>query len=755
MAVGPRRTPLPAANPTVSPEPTGETAVRLQFPNSDVVDVLRYYEELTGKKLIMDNNVVGKVNIFIAKPVTREEAIRIIEMNLLLNGYSLVPAEGDIVKVIGTGKNPRTAGVPIISDEADIPEGDHVISYLFKLRYADPQELQQVLGQYLSPPQPYTSFLALPKSSSILVTENSSVIRTLVRIIDQIDVAPAEVVSEFIKLERADATKVVDMLKDIFEKGNQAGTTTTAPGFPGGARAVRPVVPVPQQPAQMESDVGALIGLSEDSVVVGKIKIAADIRTNRIHVITRPVNMPFVRKLIGEFDANVDFAKPVTRALRYISASDVLPVLVQALTEPGENQQGGEAGAPGGNQQQQNQRRPNSTSSSNPYTGSSDSSTGSNLNVSEELSTASVDTTPKAVTVGNAKIIADQRANSIIVLGNREVVLKVSKILDQMDVKAPQVALSTVIGELTLNNDEEFGVDYFLQFKKNNLGHDVGVGGVVKNGAVSNANIIDPASLITFPVLSSLPSGATAFVAAGNTLAAIVHALDSTGRFRTISRPMVFTSNNKKAIIASGQEIPVPVNTIQSATGGGIINTGLAQQSNIQYKKVALQLEVVPLINSEREVSLDILQKVDSLAGSTTVDGNAIPNIATRYIKTTVSAPNGATIVLGGLIMDHKERNATGYPILGRIPVIGALFRNTTKSKMRSELIVLMRPEVSLTVLDQYHIRQKSEDKTHFGPEIDDDNCTDCPPVGDHKQATSSRDEKQVRLPAPDFPQGD
>ena len=346
MAVGPRPTPSrpPLIHRNLSrsrPQPTAETEVRLQFPNSDVVDVLRYYEELTGKKLIMDNNVVGKVNIFIAKPVTREEAIRIIEMNLLLNGYSLVPAEGDIVKVIGTGKNPRTAGVPIISDEADIPEGDHVISYLFKLRYADPQELQQVLGQYLSPPQPYTSFLALPKSSSILVTENSSVIRTLVRIIDQIDVAPAEVVSEFIKLERADATKVVDMLKDIFEKGNQTGTTTAAPGFPGGARGVRPVVPVPQQPAQIENDVGALIGLSEDSVVVGKIKIAADIRTNRIHVITRPVNMPFVRKLIGEFDANVDFAKPVTRPLRYISASDVLPVLVQALTEPGENQQGG------------------------------------------------------------------------------------------------------------------------------------------------------------------------------------------------------------------------------------------------------------------------------------------------------------------------------------------------------------------------------------------------------------------------------
>ena len=90
--------------------------VKLQFPNSDVDDVLRLYEQLTGKKLVRDNFVQGKVNIFIAKDVPREEAIKIIEMNLLMNGFSLVPADEDIVKVIGTGKNPRTTGVPIISD---------------------------------------------------------------------------------------------------------------------------------------------------------------------------------------------------------------------------------------------------------------------------------------------------------------------------------------------------------------------------------------------------------------------------------------------------------------------------------------------------------------------------------------------------------------------------------------------------------------------------------------------------------------
>src|SRR6516164_11414840 len=144
----------PNPPPADAPVPPNSPAtVRLQFPNSDVVDVLHLYEQLTGKKLVMDNFVQGKVNIFIAKDVSREEAIKIIEMSMALNGISLVPVEGsDIVKVIGTGKNPRTTGVPMISDESEIPEGDHVISYLFKLRYADPQELQQALGQYLSPP---------------------------------------------------------------------------------------------------------------------------------------------------------------------------------------------------------------------------------------------------------------------------------------------------------------------------------------------------------------------------------------------------------------------------------------------------------------------------------------------------------------------------------------------------------------------------------------------------------------------------
>ncbi|HEY2681719.1 MAG TPA: secretin N-terminal domain-containing protein, partial [Candidatus Udaeobacter sp.] len=315
----------PAQEEPPAAPPNAPATVRLQFPNSDVVDVLHLYEQLTGKKLVMDNFVQGKVNIFIAKDVSREEAIKIIEMSMALNGISLVPAGRDIVDVVGAGQNPRKAPVPIISDLADIPAGNPVVSFLFRLQYADPQELQQVLMAYFQGSSGTINILALPKSSSLLVTQNADIIRQLAGVIEQVDVAPAEVVSEFIKLERADASKVVDMLKDIFEKGSD---TTGQPGV----RGVKVPGGVPQ-PMQVGESGGGI--LSEEAVIVGKIKITPDVRTNRIHIVTRPINMPFIRQLIHEFDANVEFAKPVTRYLQYVSAGDILPVLVQALTEPG------------------------------------------------------------------------------------------------------------------------------------------------------------------------------------------------------------------------------------------------------------------------------------------------------------------------------------------------------------------------------------------------------------------------------------
>src|SRR5438034_9793423 len=263
-----------------------------------------------------------------------------------------------------------------------------------------------------------------------------------------------------------------------------------------------------------------------------------------------------------------------------------------------------------------------------------------------------------------------------------------------MDVKAPQVALSTVVGQLQLSNNEEFGADYFAKYHNRFIGSS-------RNNAVFGDNdpniplptgspggqLLDPANLINFSrIIRNVGTGTNIYLAAGDAFAAIVHVLESTGKFKIISRPTVFTSNNKKAIIASGQEVPVPVNTLTNANAG-VINQTAAVSASIEYKKVATQLEVVPLINSDKEVSLDILQKIDNIVqgGNVNISGNSVPTIATRYVSTNVSAPNGATIILGGLVEETKQKNYQGFPYLSRIPLIGAAFRATSSVNTRTE----------------------------------------------------------------------
>ncbi len=310
------------------------------------------------------------------------------------------------------------------------------------------------------------------------------------------------------------------------------------------------------------------------------------------------------------------------------------------------------------------------------------------------------------------------------------------------------------LGQLQLSSGEEFGADYFAKYHNRFIGtsrnnqvfsnNDPNI--PLRNGSDGGAGIVDPSNLINFSrIIRNVGAGTNIYVAAGDAFAAIVHLLESTGKFKIISRPTVFTSNNKKAIIASGQEVPVPVSTLSNVNSGAIVNNVASVQSSIEYKKVVLQLEVVPLINSEKEVSLDILQKLDSLVpnGNVNISGNSVPTIDTKYIRTNVSAKNGSTIILGGLIQDQKQRNYNGIPYLSRIPLIGAAFRSTVSTKQRQELIILMCPQVTLTKLDSYRLRQRWEDTTHFGADLDQNECPDCPKPEQGKQLT---------LPPPDIP---
>ena len=142
------------------------------------------------------------------------------------------------------------------------------------------------------------------------------------------------------------------------------------------------------------------------------------------------------------------------------------------------------------------------------------------------------------------------------------------------------------------------------------------------------------------------------------------------------------------------------------------------QQSNIQFKTVALQLEVLPLINADGEVALEIVQKIDEQDGTTRIDNNDVPKIATRSLKTFVTVPSGGTIVLGGLRRERDNVTKTGIPVLSRIPGLGALFRSSVKSKTREELIIMLQPVVTIGNRDLIESRERTMEGFSLEPDL-------------------------------------
>lgn len=690
--------------------------VKLTFPNADIRDVLTQYELLVGKHVIYDNTVQGQVNINVPE-VPKEEAIRIIEITLLMNGYHLVPSDSDpnLIKAIGVGRSPRQVGVPILAEPEPIPEGEQVIMYLVKLQYADPTELAQVLQQAMpASRQEYApNIVPLPKAQALIITENTAILRGVMRIIRAADLEPTKVEGEFITLQRASAKDVVQMLEKLFEKP-QTGPGTTAP---------RPVAPKPPDAAAPTAAPGAASsplttvefgGMNEDSMLSGKVRLTADERTNRIYLVSRPVNLPVLRKLIQEFDMDVPFNEPMVRPLKFVSAGDILDALVKAVSDPGTK----DAGATGATSATgQRPQSPTPAPSQSPFGNSQGNRGLSSPSSSQGLSlqTEPREIIPQTVLVGNARVMADKRRNAILVIGSTDVKEKVSNILDRLDVRTPQVMLTTVIGELTLSEGQEMGVTYLLHNGKREAlaGTTVNSG----SGAVSTPGVVGVANNImslNLQQLLSNPSytraltggagGLGGFVAIGDSLNALVTALESTTKFKVTSRPSLFASNNKKASIISGERIAV-ITGMQSGLG---TTSSLVQQNQVSYIDVNLSLEVVPLINSDKEVYLDIVQNLAERTGESVIDNNKYPIISNRQLQTAVMVPNEGTLVLGGLIKDRRDKTTSGVPILSKAPLIGRLFRSTSENKTRTELVILIRPSVSIGPEDTYDIRDRN-----------------------------------------------
>lgn len=283
--------------------------------------------------------------------------------------------------------------------------------------------------------------------------------------------------------------------------------------------------------------------------------------------------------------------------------------------------------------------------------------------------------------LGEAKIIPYDRSNSLLVLANKAELLMLTRLLKEIDVPQQQVLIEALIFEtdLTHTRDINFGV-----------GQKTAAAGATFAGKGGINSIINFSTNTTVLGVGAATGGFGYLAQIGANWAAAIQMLESDSRTEVLSRPRIQTSHAEAATIFSGGTTPYVTGSISGA--------GFGTQQQIQQLQIGINMSVLPLITSDGLVVLDINQTIEGENGTVAIDANLkVPKTVRHTAQAKVAVKDGETIILGGLIRTALTKSVSGVPVLKDIPGLGALFRSTSESPTRKELMVLIRPTVLKT----------------------------------------------------------
>ena len=265
------------------------------------------------------------------------------------------------------------------------------------------------------------------------------------------------------------------------------------------------------------------------------------------------------------------------------------------------------------------------------------------------------------------RIYPYETSNSLAIFATESEYHIVESALKRIDVRPMQVMLEATIADVTLNNDLRYGVQWFLESGEFNVGLTQSKTSLSSTGA-------------------TLPGFAVTFQ--GDKANAAISALESVTDVQILSRPRLLVSNNQQASLQIGDQVPVVTRTSTST-----IDPAAPIVADVELRDTGVILSVTPRINANGLVSLDIEQEVSDVAPTTSF-GIDSPTIRQRRLQTNVTVDSGASIALGGLIRDDTTTTRSGIPVLSDVPVLGQIFRTTSKTRRRGELVVLITPRV-------------------------------------------------------------
>lgn len=739
--------PKPAIKPEDAIKEDG--GVELQFPNTPLSQILLVYEDLTGLKIIRDANVEqATVSIETTGELPKEKAIMFIEKSLLLNGYAFVPSGEGMVKILAfDAKKPQTEGAPFFESAMDLPTTDQVVNFVVILKYLNGEDAIKAIDQVI-PRHSYGVITAVPNAKALVVTENSNTVRAIIALLERLDTKPAETKSKTFQITRSDAEDIKKALDEILGTDEKnAGGGGRTPSIPQNQVGSNPGQPIqPQMPTSPGISVSNGGGSSTAQEVPPKIISIA--RRNCLLVIASADTMEYITKLIEELDGASEIRNFVSRPLIYLSVTSAMSIISDAISRTEGGEGGGAGGAnstsnPNGQNQNQNTGLNNQNNSgglfgnnrsgssgfgnsSGGFGGSSGglggSSGGFGSGGGGNLQPLRQNNGPQSMVVGKTLLISDPTANSIFASGPPEHLRILNEIMDELDRRPQQILISAVIGDYSLSNATGFSLE--TAFRGRN-GRSSGLFGQVgsSSGLPSISSGTGTTATSSSPDARSAISAASAF-ASGNALNfygglgsgidLVLNTLNTNSDFKVISRPTVFTLNNTAATISSGSSFPIASSTQSNFNGG---NTGSGLLSNVQYQDVVLSLNIIPLINSKDELTLQISQQNSEQSGTTEISGNSYPTLTKQELNTTVICKNNGTVLLGGLIREEKVISHSGLPFLSNVPILRLLSGSRAKQGRQRELVIMIQPSIVNGISDLPPNLQNSPGSSPFSDE--------------------------------------
>jgi len=605
--------------------------VTLNFVNADIEGVVKAVSEITGKNFLLDPRVKGTVNVVSARPMSRSLVYEVFLSALRLQGYAAIEERG-IVKIVPESDAKLQSGPTFGPRERPRALGDQIQTQVFALKYESAAKVLPILRPLIAP---NNTIAAYPNNNTLVITHYASNLQRIERIIDSID-QPSGTEPIVIPLRHASALDVAQTINRLF------GEAGTAPGAAGADATQR-------------------------------MTIVADTRSNSLLARSdNPSRLSRLRSLVAMLDSPTNVGGNI-HVVHLKNAEAVKVAETLRAIYYGE-------------------------SASRPAQGTTPVSAISPLAQAQGAGMSPA-TTPLASASGgqgsasgqSGIIQADAATNSIIIIAADAIYNNLRVALDKLDVRRAQVYVEALIAELTADKAAEFGVQWqdfsaagstdpsaralggtnFGTTGQNIIGISQSPGTI---GRGLNVGVIR--GRVTIPGIGEILN-----------LGVLVRALETDNNANILSTPTLLTLDNEEARITVGQNVPFI--TGQYALSGAATTPTPFQ--TVERKDVGLTLRIKPQISEGGTVRLQLYQEVSSIQDTTNPAG-IITN--KRSVESTVLVDDGQIVVIGGLIQDSIKDGVEKVPFLGDIPVLGALFRYSSRSRSKTNLMVFLRPIV-------------------------------------------------------------